>query len=85
MAAGACAFTARLSADGMARATLAVAAMQALLGMVVATAPSTVLNDTKGPTGVLVLSAGFVVLWLVSAALFHKSARPDPMPPGGRD
>jgi hypothetical protein len=76
--AGACAFTARLSADGMARAMLAVAAMQALLAMVVATAPSTARDDPKGAMGVLALSAGFVVLWLVSAALFHKSARPVP-------
>lgn len=73
-AAGACAFTARLEAAGMARAMLAVAALQALLGTAIATAPSTLLADPKGPTGVLVLSGGFVALWLVAAALFGRSA-----------
>jgi hypothetical protein len=77
--AGACAFTARLRADGMARAMLAVAGMQALLALVVATAPSTVRDDPKGPMGVLLLSGGFVVLWLISAALFHRSARQAPL------
>ena len=73
--AGACAFTARLRADGMARAMLAVAGVQALLAAVIATAPSTMRDDPKGPLGVLVLSAGFAALWLLSAALFHRSAR----------
>lgn len=74
-AAGACAFTARLRADGMARAMVAVAGLQALLAAAVATAPSTVIADAKGPMGVLVLSGGFVVLWLIAGALFHRSAR----------
>jgi len=73
--AGACAFTARLSAEGMARAMLAVAAVQALLAAAIATAPSTVRDDPKGPMGVLVLSAGFCALWLLAAAMFHRSAR----------
>lgn len=73
--AGACAFTAWLRADGMARAMLAVAGVQALLGLAVATAPSTVINDAKGPLGVAVLSGGFVGLWLLAAFLFHRSAR----------
>ena len=72
--AGACAFTARLLADGMARAMLATAGVQALLTAAVATAPSTVIADPKGPLGVLVLSGGFAVLWLVSAFLFYRSA-----------
>ena len=76
--AAACAFTARLRADGMARAMLAVAGVQALLGAAIATAPSTVINDAKGPLGVVVLSGGFVVLWLIAAALFHRSARAAP-------
>jgi len=75
--AGACAFTARLRADGMARAMLAVAGVQALVALAIATAPSTLRDDPKGPTGVLVLSGGFVALWLVSAFLFHRSARAD--------
>ncbi len=73
--AGACAFTARLRADGMARAMVAVAGVQALLAAVVATAPSTARDDPMGPIGVLALSAGFASLWLVSAFLFHRSAR----------
>ena len=28
-----------------------------------------------GPIGVLALSGGFSALWLISAALFHRSAR----------
>jgi hypothetical protein len=78
LTAAACAFTARLRADGMARAMLAVAAVQALVALVIATAPSTLRDDPKGPMGVLALSAGFAALWLVSAALFHKAARNDP-------
>lgn len=73
--AAACAFTARLRADGMARAMLAVAAVQALLGLAVATAPSTARDEPMGAIGVLALSGGFVALWLVSAALFHRSER----------
>lgn len=73
--AAACAFTARLRAEGMARAMLAVAGVQALLGLAIATAPSTVINDAKGPLGVAVLSGGFVGLWLLAAFLFHRSAR----------
>lgn len=77
VAAGACAFTARWRAEAMARAMLAVAAMQALLALVIATAPSTVRDDPKGAMGVLVLSGIFAALWLGAAALFHKSARED--------
>ena len=73
--AGACAFTAKFRADGMARAMLAVAGVQALLAAVIATAPSTARDDPKGAIGVLALSAGFAALWLVAAALFHRSAR----------
>jgi hypothetical protein len=75
LTAAACAFTARLRADGMARAMLAVAGMQALVALAIATAPSTMRDDPKGPMGVLALSAGFVALWLIAAALFHRSAR----------
>jgi hypothetical protein len=72
--AAACAFTARLRADGMVRAMVAVAGVQALLGAAIATAPSTVINDAKGPPGVAVLSAGFTALWLLAGYLFHRSA-----------
>jgi hypothetical protein len=59
----------------MARATLATAGVQALLTAAVATAPSTVINDAKGPLGVLVLSGGFTALWLLAGFFFHRSAR----------
>lgn len=71
--AGACAFTARFRAAGMARAMLAVAGVQALLAMVIATAPS----NARDAVGVLGLSGFFTALWLASAALFHRSARPE--------
>ena len=73
--AGACAFTAQFRAEGMARAMAAVAGMQALLAAAVATAPSTARDDPMGSVGVLLLSGLFVALWLLSAWLFHRSAR----------
>ena len=72
--AAACAFTARFRADGMARAMLAVGAVQATLAVVVATAPSTARDEPMGAIGVLTLSGFFTALWLVSAALFHTSS-----------
>jgi len=77
--AAACAFVARLRPDGMARAMLAVAGVQALLALAVATAPSTA-RDPMGAAGVLALSSFFVALWLTSAALFHRSARVENSP-----
>ncbi len=73
--AAACAFTARFQAGGMARAMLATAAVQALLALAVATAPSTARAEPMGALGVLALSGVFMALWLLSAALFQKSAR----------
>jgi len=75
VAAAACAFTARFQAGGMARAMLATAGVQALLALAVATAPSTARDDPMGATGVLALSGVFAALWLLSAALFRRSAR----------
>ena len=72
VAAGACAFVARFRPDGMARAMLATAGIQALLALAVATAPSTA-RDPMGARGVVLLSSLFVSLWLASAALFHRS------------
>ena len=72
--AAACAFVARLQADGMARAMLATAGTQALLGLAVSTAPITA-SDPNGPLGVALLSAGFVALWLLAAWSFQASAR----------
>lgn len=77
VAAAACAFVARLQADGMARAMLATAGVQAVLAAAVATAPLTARVEPMGAVGVLVLSGFFTALWLVSAALFHRSARPE--------
>jgi hypothetical protein len=71
----ACAFVARLKAEDMARAMAATAAVQALLGIVVATAPSTAWLAPHGPIGILILSSGLVAAWLGSAALFHRAAR----------
>ena len=73
VAAGACAFTARFRAEGMARAMLATAGVQAMLAAAVATAPSTARDEPNGPIGVLVLSGVFVALWLISAWLFHRA------------
>jgi len=78
-AAGACAFTARLSPDGMARAMLATAGLQALLGLAVATAPSTARIEPMGALGVLALSGLFTALWLASACLFRIGARHSPL------
>ena len=74
-AAAACAFTARWRADGLARAMLAVAGLQALLGLAVATAPATARIEPMGAAGVLILTGGFTALWLIAAASFHTGAR----------
>jgi hypothetical protein len=73
--AGACAFTARFRAEGMARAMLATAGAQALIGLAVATAPISVHIERHGPAGVVMQSGLFVALWLISAGLFWRSAR----------
>lgn len=67
----ACAFVARFQAAGMARAMVAVAGVQALLALMLATAPS----NARDAMAVIVLSSGFAALWLISAALFQRSAR----------
>jgi hypothetical protein len=74
VAAAACAFVARLRPDAMIRAMLAIAGVQALLGLMVATAPITARVEPMGASGVLTLTGLFVALWLTSAALFHRSA-----------
>lgn len=73
-AAGVGAYAARGEPGGMARAMLGVAAVQALLAIAIATAPSTQ-RDPMGATGVLLLSAFFGFLWLISAALFRKASQ----------
>ena len=68
MAAAVGAFAAWFRPAGMARAMLGVAIMQALLGVAVVTAPSTV--DVPR---VLLVTGVFVALWLVSAGCFWKA------------
>ncbi|MGD9943446.1 MAG: hypothetical protein AB7L76_23195 [Burkholderiaceae bacterium] len=59
---------------GMARAMLGVSIMQVLLGALVATAPSTA-DLPGGATKVLLFTAFFTVLWLISASFFRAAAR----------
>lgn len=74
--AAACAFTARFRPEGMVRAMIATAGVQAMLGVVIATAPV----NADEAMGVLGLSGSFSLLWLLAALLFHRSATP-----GARD
>jgi hypothetical protein len=67
-------FAAWFRADGMARTMVGVAAMQALLGVAIATAPVTAAIP-NGPSRALVFSAFFTALWLVSAALFRAASK----------
>ena len=67
--AAACAFVARGQADGMARAMLATAGVQALLAAMLATAPI-----TREPGRIVAACAVFCVFWLASAELFRRSA-----------
>lgn len=71
------AFAARWRADGMARAMLGVAAMQAVLGMLTATAPVTAL-EPDGVLRAILFNAVFAALWLVSAYCFHIANRKNP-------
>ncbi|MBO9671415.1 MAG: hypothetical protein J7485_12955 [Sphingobium sp.] len=67
-------FAARARADGLWRAMLGVGLTQLLLGVVIATAPSTALAP-RGALGVLVLSGFFGAIWLISAACFWSASR----------
>lgn len=76
MAAMVGAFAAWFRPAGMARTMLAVAAMQMLVGVAVATAPIT----AAVPDGVFkawVSSSVFAALWLLSAAFFRTASRRD--------
>lgn len=59
---------------GMARAMLGVAAMQLLLGALIATAPSTA-RTPGGVVEILLFTGLFVGLWLISAAFFRAAAK----------
>jgi hypothetical protein len=74
------AFAAWFRPAGMARAMLGVAIMQALLALAIATAPSGA-GVPDATVKALTASAGFTVLWLISAACFWAAARGD----AGRD
>lgn len=61
---------------GMARTMLDVAIMQAVLGALMATAPSTAAMP-GGAFRILLSSGLFMTLWLISAVLFRAAAKTD--------
>ena len=67
-------FSAWFRPAGMARTMLGVAIMQALLGALIATAPSTA-SVPGGAFKALLFSAIFAALWLVSAGFFRIAAK----------
>jgi hypothetical protein len=69
-------FSAWFRPAGMARTMLGVAIMQALLGVAIATAPSTA-SMPDGSFKALSFSAIFAALWLTSATFFRASAKGD--------
>jgi hypothetical protein len=69
-------FAAWFRPAGMARTMLGVAVMQALLGIAVATAPSTA-SIPDGSFRALLFSGVFAALWLVSAAFFRVASKRD--------
>jgi hypothetical protein len=70
-------FSASFRPAGMARAMLGVAAMQVLLGMLVATAPITA-TAPDGVSKAIIFSGFFTLLWLMSANFFRIAAKRDP-------
>jgi hypothetical protein len=70
------AFAAWFRPAGMARTMIGVAVMQALLGVAVATAPSTA-SAPGGSSRALLVSGFFAALWLVSAAFFRAASKRD--------
>ncbi|HEV8406289.1 MAG TPA: hypothetical protein VGQ34_00010 [Sphingomicrobium sp.] len=68
------AFSAWFQPAGMARAMLGIAVMQALLGIAVATAPSTA-SMPDGSFKALMFSCIFVALWLISAIFFRTASK----------
>lgn len=69
-------FSAWFRPAGLARTMLGIAIMQLLLGVAIATAPSTA-NMPGGSFKALLFSAIFAGLWLTSAALFRAAAKGD--------
>ena len=76
MAAVVGAFSAWFRPAGMARTMLGVAIMQVLLGIAVATAPSTA-GIPDGPLKALLFSGFFTALWLISATFFRVASKKD--------
>jgi len=76
MAAAVGGFAAWFRPAGMARTMLGVAIMQALLGVAIATAPSTA-SMPDGSFKALLHSGLFTALWLMSAAFFRAAAKGD--------
>ena len=69
-------FSASFRAAGMARTMLGVAIMQAALGGLIATAPSSASME-GGPSRALLFSGVFTVLWLISAVFFRLASKGD--------
>lgn len=69
-------FASSFRAAGLARTMVGIAVMQILLGVLIATAPSTA-SLPNGSLKIMISSAIFAALWLISAALFHTAARGD--------
>jgi hypothetical protein len=69
-------FSAWFRPAGMARTMLGIAVMQGLLGVAIATAPSTAIVP-GGSFKALLFSGFFAALWLISAAFFRAAARND--------
>jgi hypothetical protein len=74
MAAGLGGFAASFRPAGMARTMLGVAVMQALLGLAIATAPSTA-GMAGSALKVVLFNGFFAVLWLISAAFFRAATK----------
>jgi predicted membrane channel-forming protein YqfA (hemolysin III family) len=69
-------FSAWFRAAGMARTMLGVAIMQGLLGIAIATAPSTA-SLPGGSFKVTLFNCFFSALWLISAASFRVASKRD--------
>jgi hypothetical protein len=67
----------------MARTMLGVATMQALLGIAIATAPSTA-SMPDGSLKALLYNGFFTALWLISAASFRGASKRSQGRPGTR-
>jgi len=76
MAAAVGGFSAWFRPAGMARTMLGVAIMQVLLGIAIATAPSTA-SMPGGSFKALLFSGIFAALWLMSAIFFRAAAKGD--------